>query len=172
MILRMGTLAIETRRAGTQDAAAIASVHDAAWSNAYTGLVPHAALTKMVRRRGEKWWADAIRRSTVVLVLEIAGRIVGYATLGRNRVKTLPYDGEVYELYLLPEYQGVGLGTRLFLAARGELKRRQVKGAVVWVLADNARAITFYENAGGRAVAEGAEFFDGKRLVKYAYAWE
>ncbi len=168
----MGTLVIETRRAGTQDAGAIAGVHDSAWTNAYTGLVPHSALTKMVRRRGEKWWADAIRRSTVVLVLEIAGRIVGYATLGRNRVKTLPYDGEVYELYLLPEYQGVGLGTRLFLAARGELKRRKQKGAVVWVLADNARAITFYENAGGRAVAEGAEFFDGKRLVKYAYAWE
>lgn len=168
----MGTLAIETRRAGPQDATAIAGVHDAAWNNAYSGLVPHSALTKMVRRRGEKWWADAIRRSTVVLVLEIAGRIVGYATLGRNRVKTLPYDGEVYELYLLPEYQGVGLGARLFLAARGELKRRKLKGSVVWVLAENPRAISFYENAGGRAVAEGAEFFDGKRLVKYAFAWD
>jgi len=168
----MGTLAIGTRRAGPQDASAIASVHDAAWTNAYSGIVPHAALTKMVRRRGEKWWADAIRRSTVVLVLEIADKTVGYATLGRNRVKTLPYDGEVYELYMLPEYQGVGLGTRLFLASRNELKRRRLKGAVVWVLADNAPAISFYENAGGRAVAEGAEFFDGKRLVKYAFAWD
>ena len=168
----MGTLAIGTRRAGPRDAGAIAVVHDTAWVNAYDGIVPHSALHKMVRRRGESWWADAIRRSTVVLVLEIAGKIVGYSTLGRNRVKTLPYDGEVYELYLLPEYQGVGLGTKLFLATRGELKRRGLKGSVVWVLADNARAISFYENSGGKAVAEGAEFFDGKRLLKYAYAWE
>ena len=172
MLCCMGTLTIETRQAGTQDAGAIARVHDAAWTNAYSGVVPHIALTKMVRRRGENWWADAIRRSTIVLVLEITGKIVGYATLGRNRVKTLPHNGEVYELYLLPEYQGVGFGTRLFLAARHELKRRKLKGAVVWVLADNARAISFYQNAGGKAVAEGAEFFDGQRLIKYAFAWD
>lgn len=168
----MGTLAIGTRRAGTKDAKAIAAVHDASWTDAYRGIVPHKALDKMVRRRGERWWAEAIRRSTIVQVLEIGGRIVGYATLGRNRVRTLPHQGEIYELYLLPEYQGVGLGTKLFLAARGELIRRGLKGAVVWVLADNARAISFYENAGGRAVAEGSEFFDGTRLAKFAYAWD
>lgn len=172
MLPAMSTVTIGTRRAGLQDAPAIAAVHDASWSNAYGGMVPHAALTKMVRRRGEKWWADAIRRATIVLVLEIAGKVVGYATLGRNRVRTLPHEGEVYELYLLPEYQGVGLGTRLFLAARGELQRRGMSGAVVWVLADNARAISFYRNAGGRPVAEGSESFDGERLVKYAFAWD
>jgi len=168
----MGTLTVGTRRAGPKDAKAIAAVHDASWSDAYRGLVPHKALDKMVRRRGERWWAEAIRRSTVVLVLEIGGKIVGYATLGRNRVRTLPHQGEVYELYMLPEYQGVGLGTRLFLAARAEMIRRGLKGTVVWVLADNARAISFYENAGGRAVAEGSEFFDGVRLTKYAFAWD
>lgn len=172
MLSAMGTLTIGTRRAVAKDAREIAAVHDASWSNAYRGLVPHKALDKMVRRRGERWWAEAIRRSTFVLVLEIGGRIAGYATLGRNRVRTLPHQGEIYELYLLPEYQGVGLGTRLFLAARSELARRGMKGAVVWVLADNERAISFYENAGGRAVAEGSEYFDGVRLTKYAFAWD
>lgn len=168
----MGTVTIGTRRAGPQDARAIADVHDSSWTDAYRGIVPHKALEKMVRRRGERWWAEAIRRSTFVLLLEVGGRIAGYATLGRNRVRTLPHHGEVYELYLLPEYQGLGFGAKLFLAARGELRRRGLKGAVVWVLADNDRAITFYENAGGRAVAEGSEFFDGVRLVKHAYAWD
>ncbi|GIL02664.1 MAG: N-acetyltransferase GCN5 [Alphaproteobacteria bacterium] len=168
----MGTIAIETRRAEPSDAHAIAEVHDAAWANAYAGIVPHRALTRMIRRRGERWWADAIRRSTFVLVIEVGRAVAGYATIGRNRVSTLPYGGEVYELYLKPEYQGIGLGERLFLAARGELARRGYKGTVVWVLADNDRAIRFYLNAGGRAVAEGAEHFDGQRLRKLAYAWD
>jgi len=167
----MAMITIETRRAGAADAKAIAAVHDAAWSNAYTGIVPYKALSRMIRRRGERWWADAMRRSTVVVVIEAGDVIVGYATLGRNRVSTLPFEGEIYELYLKPEYQGVGLGEKLFLAARGELKRRGLKGSVVWVLADNAPAIRFYENAGGRAVAEGSEQFDGKRLRKLAFAW-
>lgn len=169
---RMGIVAIETRRAGPQDAGEIAAVHDSAWTTAYAGLVPHKALSRMIRRRGARWWENAIRRSTVVLVIEMAGQVAGYATLGRNRVSTLPHAGEIYELYLLPEYQGIGLGARLFLAARGELRRRGLKGAVVWVLADNAPAIGFYRNAGGRVVAEGVEQFDGKKLAKLAFAWD
>ncbi|MCG6856598.1 MAG: GNAT family N-acetyltransferase [Salaquimonas sp.] len=167
----MGMITIGTRRAEPSDAGAIATVHDAAWANAYTGIVPHKALSRMIRRRGERWWADAIRRSTVVVVIEVGETIAGYATLGRNRVSTLPFEGEVYELYLKPEYQGIGLGEKLFLAARTELQRRKLKGAVVWVLADNEPAIRFYKNAGGRAVAEGGERFDDKKLRKLAYAW-
>lgn len=172
MILFMGTLAIELRRGVDADADAIASVHDAAWTEAYAGILPYSALNRMIRRRGPQWWANAIRRSTVILVLEIDGMIAGYATLGRNRVRTLPYQGEIYELYLRPEYQGLGLGTRLFLAARSELRRRKLAGTVVWVLCDNERAISFYRNAGGRPVAEGSEFFDGTRLGKIAFAWD
>ena len=125
----------------------------------------------MIQRRGASWWRAAIERQTVILLLEMHDKVVGYATIGRNRVKTLPFDGEVYELYLMPEYQGIGAGSHLFLAAMGELKRRGLSGAVVWVLADNDPAIRFYENAGGRQVAEGRETFDDQDLKKIAFAW-
>ncbi len=168
----MGTLTIDIRRAGVEDAEAVAAVHLDAWKYAYNGLIPYSALDRMVSRRGEEWWARAISRKTVVLVIEIECEIVGYLTLGRNRVETLPVAGEIYELYLRPEFQGVGLGTRLFLNGRAELKRRGLRGVVVWVLADNDQAISFYENSGGNLVAEGNETFDGKVLRKLAYAWD
>lgn len=168
----MGTLTTEIRKAGPEDARGIAAVHDASWMNAYSGLVPYRALTKMVKRRGTDWWEKAIRKATAIFVVEVDEQIIGYATLGRNRVRTLPFDGEIYEIYLKPEFQGVGFGTRLFLAARAELRRRGLTGTAVWVLADNEPAISFYENAGGRAVARGSEHFDGKKLAKIAYAWD
>ena len=104
-------------------------------------------------------------------MLRNENQIIGYATLGANRVSALPQEGEVYELYLLPEYQGIGLGKRLFLAAREELLRLGMKGCVVWVLEDNTPAMTFYGNAGGDDIAEGNETFNGKTLPKIAYAW-
>ncbi len=168
----MNTLTVNTRRARREDCEAIARVHDQSWTNAYGGMLPHAALNRMIQRRGPAWWAKAIDRHTVILVLEMQERIVGYATIGRNRVQTLPHAGEIYELYLLPEYQGVGFGSHLFLAARGELNRRGLSGHVVWVLADNEPAVRFYENGGGKLIAEGRESFDGKDLRKLAYAWD
>ena len=167
----MSILFIDTRRADAGDAFGISAVHDASWRQAYTGLIPHKALDTMIRRRDPKWWTRAIRNSTRIMVLETEGQIVGYATLGPNRVSALSQEGEVYELYLLPEYQGVGLGKKLFLAARQELTNLGMKGCVVWVLEDNAPAMQFYGNAGGRDIAEGNETFNGKTLNKVAYAW-
>ncbi len=168
----MSTLAIDTRRAEARDAGGISAVHDASWRQAYTGMIPHKALDTMVRRRDEAWWSRAIRYSTRILVLEVMGEIVGYATVGSNRVSTLPQNGEVYELYLLPEYQGVGLGKRLFLAAREELAKLGLAGCVVWVLEDNNPAIRFYRNAGGNDIAEGSETFSGTKLGKVAFAFD
>ena len=168
----MSSVLHDTRRARPADAGQIAEVHDASWRHAYNGMLPHRALDRMVRRRGAQWWERAIRRSTVILVSEVGDQIAGYATLGMNRVNSLDPDGEIYEIYMRPEYQGIGLGTGLFLNARKELHRRQLKGTIVWVLADNHSAIQFYENAGGNVIAEGFEQFDGKKVLKLAYGWK
>lgn len=168
----MKTLSIDIRRADPQDANAIAAVHDCAWRGAYTGIIPHRALNRMIGRRGPRWWANAIRRSATVLVLEVGGEIAGYATLGRNRAKELGQDGEIYELYLSPEYQGIGFGRRLFQAARDMLAAHGFKGLVVWALEDNSGALAFYEGAGGRSAAEGFEVFDSTALRKIAFVWD
>ncbi|MCW5696423.1 MAG: GNAT family N-acetyltransferase [Bauldia sp.] len=167
----MSTLSIGVRRAEASDANGITAVHDAAWRYAYEGLIPAQELNRMIARRGAAWWERAIRRGTGVLVLDVAGTVAGYATFGPNRARDLPQKGEVYELYLMPEYQGVGLGTRLFLAARRELARYGCDTAVVWALADNEPACRFYRNAGGRRVARSTERFGRSILTKLAFAW-
>ena len=80
-------------------------------------------------------------------------------------------DKKYVEIYLKPEYQGIGLGAKLFADAKNELNRRGYTGFVVWTLSDNDTARSFYRNAGGKAVARGSEHFDHKKLQKTAYAW-
>lgn len=168
----MNTLTIDIRKADLKDASAIADVHQEAWRGAYAGIIPHHALTRMINRRGPDWWANAIRRAATVLVVEIGGKLAGYATIGRNRARELPQQGEIYELYLRPEYQGIGLGRRLFAEARARLDNSGMRGLVVWALEENSGALSFYEGAGGRDVAEGVEVFDQKALKKVAFVWE
>ncbi|HRP79738.1 MAG TPA: GNAT family N-acetyltransferase [Aquamicrobium sp.] len=168
----MKTLTIDIRKAEPRDATAIADVHAQSWQGAYGGIIPFRALRAMISRRGAAWWADAIRRAASVIVVEIGGEVVGYATLGRNRARVLPQQGEIYELYVKPEYQGIGLGTRLFAAARDRLAAHGLTGLVVWALEDNAGATRFYAGAGGRDVAEGVEVFDQHALRKLAFVWD
>lgn len=168
----MNTLTIDIRKAEPRDAEAIAEVHHEAWRGAYAGIIPHRALNGMISRRGRDWWANAIRRAASVLVIEVGGKVAGYATIGRNRARELPQQGEIYELYLRPECQGIGLGSRLFTAARQKLAAHGLKGLVVWALEDNTGALSFYSGIGGRDIAEGVEVFDQKALKKVAFVWE
>lgn len=167
----MNTLTIDIRKAEPRDAAAIADVHLEAWRGAYGGIIPHKTLMAMINRRGADWWANAIRRAATVLLVEIGGTVAGYATIGRNRARELKQQGEIYEIYLRPEYQGIGLGTRLFAAARRQLADHGLKGMVVWALEENENALAFYAGAGGRDVAEGVEIFEQKALKKVAFVW-
>jgi ribosomal protein S18 acetylase RimI-like enzyme len=170
-LFRMKTDAIEIRLARQDDAEAIAEVHDAAWRNAYRGVIPGQDLERMVERRGPRWWRHAIERKTRIVVIAFGGIIAGYATYGRNRAANLPFQGEIFELYLRPEYQGVGFGRRLFNAVRRDLAGHDVKSLVVWALADNEGACGFYKRLGGQPIDTTVERFGKSSLQKIAFGW-
>ena len=168
--MKLGQIGI--RRAEIADAARIADVHDAAWRQAYRGIVPGRDLERMIARRGPLWWNRALQRHTAVLVLEVAGAVVGYATLGPNRMRMLPHAGEIYEIYLLPEHQGLGFGRLLFEAARAELTRYGLASFSVRVLAENHAAIAFYRRMGGTVVAETGERIGEATLPLVVFGFE
>ena len=88
----MELVSIDTHRAKLQEASEVAQVHLESWRAAYRGVIPHAQLEQMIARRGDAWWCRAISRGTHVLVIEFNGVIAGYATVGINRARTLPYE--------------------------------------------------------------------------------
>ena len=168
----MSTVLIEIRRAKASDAAAVADTHDEAWRGAYQGVIPGVELEKLVTRRGADWWDSAIRKGSRIAILAFGDKVAGYANYGRNRARSLFYDGEIYELYLRPEFQGLGFGRRLFSASRRDLLQTGLKSMVVWALSDNEGAVEFYRALGGRAIARSSERFGTKVLDKVAFAWQ
>src|ERR1700726_1499326 len=167
----MSTTLIEIRRAKASDAPAVASAHDEAWRMAYQGIIPGTELEKLINRRGPVWWESAIRKGSRIALLQFSDKVAGYANYGRNRARSLHYDGEIYELYLRPEFQGLGFGRKLFTAARRDLAQSGLQSLVVWALSDNEPAVGFYRALAGKAVARSSERFGARVLDKVAFAW-
>ena len=168
----MDETVITIRRARRDDARDIAEVHDAAWRDAYRGLIPGRELECMIARRGPSWWDAAIARGSRLLVLDFDDAIGGYASYGRNRVPALPHRGEIFELYLAPHFQGLGFGRRLFEAVRADLADHGYPSLLVWALADNERALAFYERLGGTLIRSAPELFGAEMRERIAFGFE
>lgn len=163
------------REARSADSLAIARVEVAVWRNAYAGLLPNEVLVQMSERSHTAQWAGILgqrRGRDIVLVVEKRGEgVVGFGSCGRQRETRLPHAGEVYTLYLRPEYQDKGIGRMLLLRLFNALMARNMTSAAVWVLADNP-ARFFYEAMGGRLVAERDEKLWNTVLHQAAYGWD
>ena len=124
----------------------------------------------MLTRRDTVWWQRSLSARNNTLVLEFEDQIVGYTNFGRARSKG-PFEGEIYELYLSPVYQGVGFGEYLFEGARHALDERGLAGLLVWAITENTSACEFYRRRGGRRVATTRERFGSERVHKTAFGW-
>src|SRR5215472_13318756 len=163
------------RPALAADAAAIASVHVESWRDTYPGMLPDRYLGAMDVSDYEDRWLrtiqDPYHRSSVYVVEEL-GRVVGFASCGRERDGDSRYAGELYAIYLRSEARGRGLGRALVEATVAALAVRGMTSMVVWVLRDNARARGFYERLGGVYLRERSLDLDVDGDVpEVSYVW-
>lgn len=158
------------RRAVAADADALASVHGGAWRQAYTGIIPALSLERSVGKRDASWWREAVRRERHLMVIDVGGVVAGYATCGRCRHASR-HTGEIFELYIAPVFQGLGLGTHLFEACRCVIDGMDLPNLVVWALAQNETGCVFYRSCGGRPLTRARERFGPIMLEKIAFVW-
>lgn len=162
---------MQIRGAKPDDAIALARIYEETWRSTYQGIIPHLHLERMIARRGPRWWYQNLKRGYVMALMTFDGQPQGYASYGSARHAPARSSGEIFELYVTPSFQGVGLGKKLFLAARRDLERRGLRSLVVWTLADNHPACAFYASQGGKRVATAPEDYGSVQLQKIAFTW-
>jgi ribosomal protein S18 acetylase RimI-like enzyme len=97
-------------------------------------------------------WAEALSDPEVeVYVSEVEGVAAGAVSVGGEFLSTL---------YVLPAYQGRGVGSALHDVALERLRARGVRRAKLWTLEGNASGRAFYERRGW-------ELTDERRVVPY-----
>ncbi|SJZ61226.1 FR47-like protein [Enhydrobacter aerosaccus] len=171
---------IRIRRAIRGDAAAIGRVHVETWQSAYAGLLPDMMLAGMSDVRQSALWARALSdpqetRGVFVADDEEMG-VVGFGSCGPVRDMPEGLDGtetrvgEVYLLYVEPDFQNQGLGRRLLDAMFRQLQADGYDTVILWMLAENPTRF-FYEGLGGALVGQRTDTFAGTDVDEVAYAW-
>ena len=93
------------------------------------------------------------------------GKIIGYSNAGPG-----VWGWELYRIYLLPEYQGKGVGKKLLLLSEAFLRSKKARKYHAYVWKENKAALDFYKR-NGFAKLEGknknkAEICIEKKLTK------
>ena len=170
-----GDVGIQTRAAVPEDAASTARVHVDSWRSTYAGIVPAEYLAGLSYRNRESLWKELLTADRPGMSYFVAetegGNIVGFASAGPEREDDRVYWGELYAIYILEEYQRLGLGHRIFLRVTRRLLADGYNSMLLWVLEDNRHACRFYESLGGEKVSRKTITIGGADLVEVSYGW-
>ena len=97
------------------------------------------------------------------------GVVRGFGSCGPSRGER-DFPGEVFTLYVAPDWQNRGVGRQLLIALFRRLVASGLAAGIVWVLRDNPSRY-FYERTGGFPIAERRERLWGCLLDEIAYGW-
>lgn len=157
----------EIRKAVPEDALGIAIVNVYTWKTAYTGLLPEEVLDARISgllERAESCLAD-LRQNGSFFVAADGRSVVGFCRYGESRNSAYPDAGEIYALYVLKGYQGLGAGKALFSTAAAALSGEGCRSMILNCLNGNP-SLGFYEHRGGKIVAQRTEEIKGKNVAE------
>jgi len=165
----MGQIMI--RAARPADARAIARLDVETWRTTYAGMLSTSYLLGLSERRRELGWRGVILREPrdVRVAVEPEGAIIGFGSCGPNRGDRF-FSGEVFTLYVAPDWQNQGIGRRLLVALFRRLVASGRRSAIVWVLRDNPSRF-FYERLGAQQASHKALPVGGAAVEAIAYGW-
>jgi len=153
----MTTVAI--RPAEPTDSEAISQVVRESWLSSNRDLLPADTVQhlehsdSMSQFAADQWqniWVAEVHASHATEIVGVVG---------------LNPDGVIWMLYVLPGYQGCGVGSALYDLAINALKRAGRRKAVLEVLAANENAVAFYRSRGWVAEGRRTEHIPGFRFT-------
>ena len=168
------TIRIGIRLARPADAADIANVYVESWRDTYAGILPDAGLLRMSKAEHAASWTRTIKasnlRNPVLVASDAKSNVFGFASAGPSRDRSLPFEGEVYTLYVAPGWTGQGIGSALLSSIFRLFVKANYRGIVIWALAENPSRF-FYEAMGGQLVAERQHPLWGRTMREIGYGW-
>lgn len=141
------------RQALSTDRKQIMTINRKSWADAYRDIFTQSEMNGLFNGTltQDGSWVSQRQERLPTLVAQVDQQVVGFIGMATLREKTV---GEVTTFYILPDYQGQGIGQQLWDAALLSLRAADCKQFWVWVL-QKAVARKFYEKQGGIFKAQG-----------------
>lgn len=139
------------RRATIEDAEGIAETIVRAWKYAYEGIVDPAFVSTMKTEHFVRIMETNMRENREEIFVYEEGKLVVGFISGRflsENDQTASYDSEVVGLYVRPERQGQGIGSKLLWKILKYFFLKKQKHVIIWTL-QGANNNKFYKKHGG-----------------------
>lgn len=165
---------MKIRIATQNDINQIAKVHVDSWRSTYKKILSSEYLNSLSYESRAKNWKRRLFSNEFDEFMFVAenerNEIIGFAS-GCSCNSSPEYDGILYTLYILEEYQKKGIGKLLFNAMVEEFKALGIKSFILWVFDSNS-ATKFYERMGGERFDERIEEVGGYTLKECSYIFQ
>jgi GNAT superfamily N-acetyltransferase len=141
---------IKIRYANAADAEILAILHVNSWKEAYKGIIPDDYLNRMTIEKRQSYFSKVLsEESEKDALVFVDDKPAGFICLGKCRDEDNDGTvGEIWGIYLLPEFWRKGVGTILLNWGINELTLLGFTRITLWVLKDNLTARYFYEKNG------------------------
>ncbi|HKL43674.1 MAG TPA: GNAT family N-acetyltransferase [Candidatus Absconditabacterales bacterium] len=138
------------------------------WKHNYKGNVDQAYLDSISYQKQLKKRSNKEIKGNI-FVSEIDGKVVGFIHGGKSRdgEEFPPY--EIRGLYIDPNHQGKGIGTKLFQFI---IDLYSIKSFYLWTLKNNPQSEGFYQKMGGVKFGEKTREFGGYPIQEVGYKWK
>jgi ribosomal protein S18 acetylase RimI-like enzyme len=152
------------------DLGAIRRITWQSWISTYSSFIPESDLTAYfdIHYTEASLLAMFDDPFTQVFIAEVDNHIAGYARLFFNRDENRLY---VSSLYLLPEFEGKGIGMKLLEWGEGYAAEKGLGELWIGVMVKNRQALLFYRKVGFQFVRE-EPFTMGKTTVSHLIGYK
>lgn len=154
-----------------QDFLAVSRQVAVSYRAAYRGLMREDYLSALPDDHWVPVLQAALAAGNTCLVALCETEIVGSIVFGKSTANRSTGMGEIFALYLLPSYIGLGIGHRLYCEAERRMLEQGAIGCIAEALCENTRSIQFcldhgFQETGIFCVKENGMTLSCKRLRK------
>jgi len=141
---------VSYRPATIGDCHEIVKLKGEVWNTTYRGIYSDDTLANYDVESNERTFVSIVNSPKMSLNVAMdAGKIIGFISCGEPYRPYLYYKQDIGLLYILQDYQGLGIGKTLFSLAKNQILKNGHKEFFVSVNKYNQKAIDFYIAMGG-----------------------
>ncbi|MCM3739652.1 GNAT family N-acetyltransferase [Oceanobacillus luteolus] len=151
-------MSVRIRKMKRRDVAAVQTVAKTSWNATYAGIIPVDIQESFLSKAYSDKMLLKRRRKTYIFIAEVEGNIVGFANYSKVQSDKKCH---LHAIYILPEYQSKGIGSRLLNIGMEKLGAKEI---TLHVERKNENALNFYKKKGFQMISEFDNELDGHTL--------
>lgn len=158
------------RKATPYDIELIGKIYVDSWKVTYNGMVAQEYLEALSYQDAENKWKRFLNnKDHILLVAESDYRVIGFVAGCSTGVAN---QAELYALYVDINLKNKGVGSKLLAALIIELKNVKMQSLIVWAMAKNIKAISYYKYKGAIEYQRRINTFGNEKVEDLCLIWE